>query len=605
MSQARANIRAEVSADTTRFQGAMRRAQSSAQAAGRRIAGAMKGASMAMVSLGAVALKTSARLGALAAPILAATGALGGLAGAAKAVTAAADMETLTVSFETMAGSAERGRMAIQSIADLAAKTPFEFPDLANAGKILLAFGTRAEDLSDTLRQLGDVAAGAAVPIEDMAQIYGKNMATGVIQGQDLMQLAERGIPVFEQFAKQLGVGQDQIRKMASEGKITFPMLQQALKDMTSDGGQFFRMMEKQSATFNGKLSTLKDNITAAFRAIGNQINDRIKPIMDDLIAKIQAVDWEGIANRIGSLFDRVMAGFNMDNIIRLVSESVPVIVAILGDAFAKAMDVGKAIMNSLFTDEGLSFVYDSLIDVFVAAFDFIGEAANNLGKIIAAALKGEVTFVDDTRIIGDDSTKKKAPKTYAQGLAEELSKIDFAPSDSVKAAVDKFKSAFGEIFPEVARKTGSAFSSEASLYDKELEEQRRRMAEDAAAMAPVDVFGPSKDVLFAGVAKERQKWLSMFERYSESGFKGLAENAKMQLQRTIKAPLGSDNIFARDRARLGLASGLTTGGLGATRKIGRAKDEEAAKRQEELAKDSNEHLVDIKTDLSRALSVA
>jgi tape measure domain-containing protein len=259
-------------------------------------------------------------LRALAGPVAGLLGVAGGLAGIGKSLQLAGDLETLTVSFETMTGSAEKGKAVLEEIRDLGKQTPFQFPDLAEAGKILLSFGSDAEDIRDTLRQLGDVASGTGTSIVDMARIFGKNMATGVIQGQDLMQLAERGIPVFAQFAKQLGVGEDQVRKMASEGRITFPMLQKAFADLTSEGGMFQDMMAKQSATNNGLISTLKDNIDAVFTTIGQPINDALKPMLEGAIANIARLG-EGLAAIIdigraaaeqGQLGELLLAGLEL-----------------------------------------------------------------------------------------------------------------------------------------------------------------------------------------------------------------------------------------------------------------------------------------------------
>jgi len=91
---------------------------------------------------------------------------------------------------------------------------------------------------------------------------------------------------------------------------------------------------------------------------------------------------------------------------------------------------------------------------------------------------------------------------------------------------------------------------------------------------------------------------------YQTAGFSGLAGGATMQAQRLAGVKPGEAGIFAQDRARLGIKSGLQTGGLGASRKVGRQKDAEAEKRALELGKTTNEHLLDIKDNIRSALTV-
>lgn len=220
-----------------------------------------------------------------------ATGLLG-IAGAAgimkKAISAAADMESLEVAFETIIGDGGKARETLKGIAELGASTPFEFPELADAGRKLLAFGEAADNIVPALRRIGDVSAGVQAPIAEIAEIYGKARVQGTLFAEDINQLTGRGIPIIQQFAQILGVSQSEVKKLASEGKITFPLLEQAFKNLTTEGGSFFGMMEKQSRTTNGLLSTLKDNFNELFRIIGKPINDFLKPIIEANIARVQ-----------------------------------------------------------------------------------------------------------------------------------------------------------------------------------------------------------------------------------------------------------------------------------------------------------------------------
>jgi tape measure domain-containing protein len=188
-----------------------------------------------------------------------------------------AEMETYQASFETMLGSANRATKLLDEVKVLGASTPFEFPELAAASRNLVAFGVNADDAVPLLRRLGDVASGVNMPIGDLSELFGKARVSGTLYAEDINQLVGRGIPVISEFAKILGVSEGQVKAMASEGKISYGVLEQALNNMTNSGGQFSGMMEKQSATFSGLASTMGDTLGEIGRTIGKPFFDLFK----------------------------------------------------------------------------------------------------------------------------------------------------------------------------------------------------------------------------------------------------------------------------------------------------------------------------------------
>ena len=216
--------------------------------------------------------------------------ALGGFA-----LRASGFMEQLGVSFESMLGSADAARRMTERLANFAARTPFELRDLGSATKQLLAFGVAEEHTIGTLKILGDIAAGASVPLGDLAQIYGKTLSKGRAQTEELNQLAERGVPIIDALAKYYSeiagrpIGKAEVFKGAEEGRIRFEDLAIVLERMTEEGGIFENQMEKQSQTLFGLASTLKDNLFNALVAVGDKIIEvfRVKEGMRKLIAWI------------------------------------------------------------------------------------------------------------------------------------------------------------------------------------------------------------------------------------------------------------------------------------------------------------------------------
>lgn len=208
----------------------------------------------------------------------------GGMAGFKHAISVASEMETTQTAFKTMLGTSEAMLETLGEIKKLAMSTPFEFPELANAGRMLLAFGESAKSIPDTLRRIGDVSSAISAPIGEIAEIYGKARTQGTLFAEDINQLTGRGIPIIRELGKVLGVPESAIKKLAEEGKITFPLLDQAFRNLTASGGQFFNMMAEQAKTSAGLWSTLKDGVNELFLAMGTPLNDAIKPVLTDAI---------------------------------------------------------------------------------------------------------------------------------------------------------------------------------------------------------------------------------------------------------------------------------------------------------------------------------
>ena len=199
-------------------------------------------------------------------------------------VNAAATLEQTAVSFEVLAGGAAEAKKLVKDLFDFAAKTPFEISPINEAAKKLLAYGFSADEIVPKLRKIGDVAAAVGVPIDELAMIFGKAKLGNFIQAEELNQLADRGIPVFESLAKQLGVSVSQVKQMGSDGKITFKNLEKAFDELTGAGGRFNGMMDKQSNTFNGLLSTLKDNVGQLLSTVFAPLVEGLKPVLRFLI---------------------------------------------------------------------------------------------------------------------------------------------------------------------------------------------------------------------------------------------------------------------------------------------------------------------------------
>lgn len=179
------------------------------------------------------------------------------------------EFQQLSSAFNVMLGSKAKGDKLFQDAVDFAAKTPFTLQDVGKSAKQLLAYGTAAESVVSDLKTLGDVAAGVGAPIQDLVYLYGTLRTQGKAMTVDIRQFAGRGIPIYEELAKVLGVATGEVSKMVEAGKVGFPQVEQAFKNMTTEGGKFNGMMSEQAKSLTGLMSNLQDAISRMFNDIG------------------------------------------------------------------------------------------------------------------------------------------------------------------------------------------------------------------------------------------------------------------------------------------------------------------------------------------------
>ncbi len=191
----------------------------------------------------------------------------------------ASDVETFRVQLEILLKSVEKANSLFADLSSFGLATPFESPELQQATKQLLAYGFTGEQVLPVLKSIGDVAAGTGASINDLAEILGRARSENRFMSEDLNRLTDRAIPIISTLARQLGLAEGEIRKMASEGKIGFAEVARAFADMTSAGGDFENMMLRMSQTTEGKLSTLNDD----FRALKIEVGEGLLPAMNDL----------------------------------------------------------------------------------------------------------------------------------------------------------------------------------------------------------------------------------------------------------------------------------------------------------------------------------
>ncbi len=260
-----------------------------------------------------------------------------GAAATTFAVKSAADFEQTRIGLENMLGSADAARAMLSKVSKFAAETPFEFPELAQAVRQLVAFGFSGEEAFKAMTQLGDVSAAIGAPIGDLAYLMGTLKAQGRAFMIDIRQFAQRGIPIYEYLAKVFKTNTEEVAKLIEAGKVGFPEVQKAFEMMTAEGGKFHGTMAKQSKSLSGLFSTLKDVIGQTAR-------------------ELVGITAEGDI-KSGSLFDKLRQGTAglienlpkvIENMKQIVRDIIPVLVQWAGNVKEVAYQIGDYLAPKL-----------------------------------------------------------------------------------------------------------------------------------------------------------------------------------------------------------------------------------------------------------------
>ena len=212
-------------------------------------------------------------------------------------ITIKGEFDQFRVAIDAFVGSAEKGQKVFDELSNLAVKSPFQLTEITDSAKQMLAYGEAADTVTNTVSRLSDVAAGSKQPLSQIAYLYGTSLTQGRLYARDLFQFANRGIPIYKELAKTMGVSTEELMKMVSAGKVGFPQLQKAIDGMTSAGGRYYGLSDKLAETTYGKISNLKDKLDLMFYEIGNASDGMVQTALSGATVIIE--NWKGIVTVI------------------------------------------------------------------------------------------------------------------------------------------------------------------------------------------------------------------------------------------------------------------------------------------------------------------
>jgi HAMP domain-containing protein len=338
-------------------------------------------------------------------------------------------IETTETGITTLVKDASLAKAIVQDLKKLGAETPFEVGDLAGAARGLLGAGSSVKDLRSQLTMLGDIASGAQTNLGELVLVFNKIRGDGKLTGDTLGQLTDRGIGgIREEIAKVTGIPVEKLMDAVAKGQVPVEKMMEVFRNLTGAGGLYFRSMINQSATLEGRLSTLSDEFKALLRVPGEAGLGSAKRFVDALIEGTQK------ATRMASIMVKTI--------------EVSAANGRLGEFLGLSLRLGMAKATMFF------------LQTMKAAVVSIGEA---LGKVLKAAftadldtLKNVVQNVievgpigrikDLLNIEGLEAEFAEFTKAGRASLESGLGDVAATMRDAMKGGAGEIKTAAGEI---------------------------------------------------------------------------------------------------------------------------------------------------------------
>ena len=277
-----------------------------------------------------------------------------------------ATMESYLTNFKVMLGSEEAAATKLSEIRKMAASTPFSLDDLTGGTQTLLQFGIAADDTTGVLQRLGDISLGNAEKLQTLTRAYGKMSSAQKVTLENVNMMIDAGFNPLNQICDATGESMSDLYKRISDGKVSFSELEAAMEAATSQGGQFYNGMLEASQTFSGRMSTLKDNVSALtgeltsglFAALGElvvKLNEVVVSFLDSDEKMAQLKETIGIATAVvaaaGTAFltyKGYLAATTAVEVIHTAATTAMTAAHKAAEAGAKGLAVAQAALNAV-----------------------------------------------------------------------------------------------------------------------------------------------------------------------------------------------------------------------------------------------------------------
>ena len=319
-------------------------------------------------------------------------------------------IEQYQTSFEVMTGSAEKAADVTKQLQELGASTPFEMEDLAQTTQLLMNYGFAADDAIDRMSMLGDISQGSAEKMNRIATAYGQMSSAGKVSLEDVKQMIEAGFNPLQEISQTTGESMSSLYDRISKGTISVDEITASMQRSTSEGGKYFESMIKQSQTFDGQMSTLKDNANQLLGTLTEGIQGKLATEL--LPMAIDAVDQLSEAFAIGGTEGLIEAGSKiLVDVITGIAQAAPGVI-----------DTAVTVIDNIiqgFRDNSATLTQAGM-DILSALINGVITLIPSLGGLVLDIL-GQLakSFLDNSPKMVEEG--KKTLKSITKGISDNL----------------------------------------------------------------------------------------------------------------------------------------------------------------------------------------
>ena len=326
--------------------------------------------------------------------------------------------------------------------------TAYGLGDAASVAASLVASGVRqGDELAGVLTTVGDVAQVSGRSFQDMGIIFQQVAAKGKLQGDEMLQLMESGIPVLQYLADHFGVTAAEAQQMVSDGKVSFADFEAAMREHLGGAAQ------SAGESFDGAMGNIKaalsrlgeTAVTPVIKGLTSLFNQAI-PIIDDFTAQAKPV-LEDVGKALQT---------GLENAIPAAQKALDELRA--NPSLQRMGDAAKTLYD------GLVELGDGFVDLATnqQVVDTFGHAVETSLKAIADVAEPVAKYVSDTfKAMGDGLEQLSKSDTFSQFL-DWMQWAQDACGDLYEALGDLI-GALGELFGT----DGSQWAATFELYLK------------------------------------------------------------------------------------------------------------------------------------------
>ncbi|MDU1306298.1 MAG: tape measure protein [Clostridium perfringens] len=320
--------------------------------------------------------------------------------------------EQALVAWTTILGSHSEAVKMMEKITDYAAETPFSKMGVDTMAKQLANADFKGQALFDQLTKFGDMGSAFGIQedsLKEMVRQYAQVQQAQVAYTEDLNILQDRGIPIFKALGEVMGVPVSQVKKLASEGKVTADVYNKAIDSIASHTKG---AMEGQSQTFNGMMSTLEDNLSVLWGYLAQDWFEGIKGSLSSFLPKfeefVKLVGTDGLSGAVSKtvpeLSPLVDMLSNLGNLLRTV-----IIPAFLNFGLFISQHIG--FIGALAAEVGILVLAFKAATIIMSITKFIKDLKG------AMLLLREATFAETVAQYGLNTAILASPITWTIGL--------------------------------------------------------------------------------------------------------------------------------------------------------------------------------------------